>query len=160
MQWKGKGPTYVQYAVPKLLYYSRCCSACTVCIMIDKIYNVLRRLESPTPSEVRRTCKRYLSSGHSKRPASQVSNKQEVSTHCTHCTSERRYGRNCTNEIRNETGGKKDRGLVNAPPQKGQRSRLNGVHAFSVISVSAEKIKKTTIGAGRSLTNYLEILKS
>eukprot|EP00903_Cladosiphon_okamuranus_P008377 g8055.t1 len=37
-----------------------------------KIYNVLRRLESPTPSEVRRTCKRYLSSGHSKRPASQV----------------------------------------------------------------------------------------
>ncbi|CBN76857.1 conserved unknown protein [Ectocarpus siliculosus] len=37
-----------------------------------KIYNVLRRLESPTPSEVRRTCRRYLSPGQSKRPASQV----------------------------------------------------------------------------------------
>ncbi|CAM9246680.1 unnamed protein product, partial [Ascophyllum nodosum] len=36
-----------------------------------KIYNVLRRLESPTSSEVRRTCKRYLVSGQQKRSAQQ-----------------------------------------------------------------------------------------
>ncbi|CAN0053422.1 unnamed protein product, partial [Discosporangium mesarthrocarpum] len=35
-----------------------------------KIYNVLRRLESPTQSEIRRTCRKYL--GDAKKPTNQV----------------------------------------------------------------------------------------
>lgn len=60
-----------------------------LCMRVCKIYNVLRRLESPTPSEVRRTCKRYLTAGHTKRPAHQVRDASSV-TPCRICTV--RYG--------------------------------------------------------------------